>query len=70
MRTAIRNCITKQFILLCVTLFEVGLLSSDQILRKVFGTASCKEGWRIRNSKELQKLIERDLAPVSQFFLL
>jgi len=26
-----------------------------QILRKLFGSIQCKEGWRIRSNKELQK---------------
>jgi hypothetical protein len=28
------------------------------MLRKVFGPVYCREGWRIGNNKELQKLIK------------
>jgi hypothetical protein len=33
------------------------LVFERQILRKIFGQIQCKEGWRIRSNKELQKLI-------------
>jgi hypothetical protein len=34
------------------------LVFEIHILRKVFGLIQCKEGWRIRSNKELQKLIK------------
>lgn len=38
------------------------LVFEIQILRKVFGQIQCKEGWRIKSNKELQKLTKgRDI---------
>jgi len=34
------------------------LVFERQILGKISGSIQCKEGWRIRSNKELQKLIK------------
>jgi len=39
---------------------DILLVFERQILRKTFRPIQCKEGLRIRNNKELQKLIKRE----------